>query len=445
MQAELKSLQIDRTKKSPAEPSRWAVRWIIGGVLVFVLLGAARFGYDRLNAATEVAVVRVQAESPASAGPGVILNATGYIVAAHRIEVASKVVGKILWIGVEKGDAVKAGQPLVRLEDDEYRAQVTQAKGALLNLQAKLAELEHGSRPEEIAVARANLNQAKADQENAQVTLNRTKGLVADKVLSKQALDDAQAKFDSAVAHVNSLQKTLDLSVLGPRQEEIDSMRGQVEQAKGALAYAETQETNTVITAPVTGTVLERAVEKGEFVTNMNVGDKGAKGYVAAVADLNDLEVELDISQNDFAKLGPKQKGVVTTDAFPDLKYDGFIKEISPEANRQKATVQVKVKVLNPDSHLRPDMNASVAFISDEKQAAAGTTARPIVVIPASAIRDNAVFVMFDGKAVRREVKTGSTNSKGVRIDSGLNGGEDLIVSPPPELKNGERVRPKQA
>jgi HlyD family secretion protein len=127
MQAELKSLQIDRTKKSPAEPSRWAVRWIIGGVLVFVLLGAARFGYDRLNAATEVAVVRVQAESPAAAGPGVILNATGYIVAAHRIEVASKVVGKILWIGVEKGDAVKAGQPLVRLEDDEYRAQVTQA------------------------------------------------------------------------------------------------------------------------------------------------------------------------------------------------------------------------------------------------------------------------------------------------------------------------------
>jgi HlyD family secretion protein len=445
MEAELKSLQIDRNKKRTPEPSRWAVRWIVGGVLLFVLLGAARFGYDRLNAATEVAVVRVQAESQAAAGPGIILNATGYIVAAHRIEVASKVVGKVLWIGVEKGDKVKVGQPLVRLEDDEYRAQVTQAKGSLANLQAKLAELEHGSRPEEIAVARANLLQAKADQENAQVTLNRTKGLVADKVLSKQALDDAQAKYDSAVAHVNSLQKTLDLAVLGPRQEEIDSMRGQVEQAKGALAYAETQEQNTVITSPVTGTVLERAVEKGEFVTNMNVGDKGAKGYAAAVADLNDLEVELDISQNDFAKLGPKQKGIVTTDAYPDRKYDGFIKEISPEANRQKATVQIKVKVLNPDDYLRPDMNASVAFVSDEKQSSSGTVARPVVVIPSSAVRDNAVFVMFDGKAVRRPVKTGSTNSKGVRIEDGLIGGEDLIVNPPPELKNGDRVRPKQA
>jgi HlyD family secretion protein len=445
MDAELKSLQIDRNKKSAPEPSRWAVRWIIGGVLLFVLLGAARFGYDRLNAATEVAVMRVQAESQAAAGPGIILNATGYIVAAHRIEVASKVVGKVLWIGVEKGDKVKAGQPLVRLEDDEYRAQVTQAKGALENLQAKLAELEHGSRPEEIAVARANLLQAKADQENAQVTLNRTKGLVADKVLSKQALDDAQAKYDSAVAHVNSLQKTLDLAVLGPRQEEIDSMRGQVEQARGALAYAETQEQNTVITSPVNGTVLERAVEKGEFVTNMNVGDKGAKGYAAAVADLNDLEVELDISQNDFAKLGPKQKGIVTTDAYPDRTYDGFIKEISPEANRQKATVQVKVKVVNPDDYLRPDMNASVAFMSDEKQSSSGVAASPVVVIPASAVRDNAVFVMFEGKAVRRPVKTGSTNSKGVRIEEGLNGGEDLIVNPPAELKNGDRVRLKQA
>jgi HlyD family secretion protein len=222
-------------------------------------------------------------------------------------------------------------------------------------------------------------------------------------------------------------------------------MRGQVVQAKGALAYAETQDENTVIRAPVTGTVLERAVEKGEFLTTMFVGDKGAKGYVVALADLNDLEVELDISQNDFAKLHAHQKGIVTTDAFPDRKYDGFIYEISPEANRQKATVQIKVKVQNPDDYLRPEMNASVAFVSDEKMAAVGAPARPVIVIPNSAIRDNAVFVMFDGKAVRRAVKTGSTNSKGVRIEDGLIGGEDLIVNPPAELKNGDRVKPKQS
>jgi len=445
MQAELKALQIDRSKKSGPEPARWATRWIIGGVLLFVLLGAARFAYTKLTAATEVDVVRVHAESSAAAGPGVVLNATGYIVAAHRIEVASKVVGRVAWIGVEKADKVKAGQVLVRLEDDEYAAQLTQATGQLANLQARLAELEHGSRPEEIAVARANLNQAKADQENALVTLNRTKRLASEGVMAKQALDDAQAKFDSAAARVNSLQKTLDLSVLGPRQEQVDAMRGQVEQARGAVVYAETQRSNTVIRAPVTGTVLERAVEKGEFLTTMFVGDKGAKGYVVALADLNDLEVELDISQNDFAKLHARQKGIVTTDAFPDRKYDGIIYEISPEANRQKATVQIKVKVQTPDDYLRPEMNASVAFVSDEKTASVGAQARPVILIPAAAIHDNVVFVMFEGKAVKRGVKTGSTNSKGIRIEDGLIGGEDLILNPPATLKDGDRVKAKQS
>src|SRR3984893_16027285 len=188
MQAELKALQIDRSKKSGPEPSRWAVRWIIGGVALFLLAGAARFAYTKLNAATVVDVARVHAESSAAAGPGVVLNATGYIVAAHRIEVASKVVGRVAWIGVEKGDKVKAGQVLVRLEDDEYRAQLDQMKGQLTNLQAKLAELEHGSRPEEIAVARANLNQSKADLENAKVSLDRTRRLASEGVMAKQAL-----------------------------------------------------------------------------------------------------------------------------------------------------------------------------------------------------------------------------------------------------------------
>jgi len=217
-----------------------------------------------------------------------------------------------------------------------------------------------------------------------------------------------------------------------------------VEQAKGALAFAETNLANTVIHAPVTGTILERAVEKGEFVTTSFVGDRGAKGYVVSLADLNDLEVELDISQNDFAKLHFGQHGTVTTDAFPDRKYDGFIKEISPEANRQKATVQVKVKIAKPDEYLRPEMNASVAFLADRKRdAGAGAAARPVVMIPASAVRDNAVFVVLERKALRRAVKTGATSGQSVRVEEGLIGGEDLITSPPAGLKDGDRVRQK--
>ncbi len=444
MEPELKSLRIDRSGKKPASaPSRWSTMWILSGIGVLLLLGAGRFAYGLITRATEVDVVRVRATTPGDAARAgdVILNATGYIIAAHRIELAAKVIGKVSWIGVEKGDHVKEGQELVRLEDEEYRAQVLQFRGNLINLQAQLDQAKNGSRPEEIARAKADLENARASEVNAKVTLDRTKPLVEQGAATKQSLDDAQAKYDSAVAARMSLERTHELTVLGPRKEQIDAARGLVEQAKGQLAYAQVQLDNTVIRAPVSGTILERNVEKGEFVTTGFVGDKGAKGYVVSLADLNDLKVELDINQNDFAKLGPRQRAFITTDAFPDRRYEGFIDEVSPEANRQKATVQVKVRVAKPDGFLRPEMNASVAFIADAK---AGTDAeKPSIVIPASAVRDGAVFLMSNGRAVRRAVKVGSTMAQGVRIDSGLIGGEDLIVTPPAELKDGDRVKVK--
>ncbi len=444
MQAELKSLKIDRNQPNRTEPSRWASRWIIIGIALFAVLGAAALINKYANAATEVETMRVHASGDsASGGAGVVLNATGYIVAHHKIEVAAKVIGKVAWIGVEKGDRVKQGQVLVRLEDDEYRAQLQQAKGSLANLQARLAELQNGSRPEEIAVTQSNLEVAKADLENAKVNLDRTKNLASQGVVAKQTLDDAQARYDGQVARVASLAKTHELARIGPRKEQIDAVKGQVDQARGAVAFADTTLENTIIRAPVTGTILERAVEKGEFVTTSFVGDRGAKGYVVSLADLNDLEVELDIAQNDFAKLHANQKGTVTTDAFPDRKYEGRIFEISPEANRQKATVQVKVKVVNPDGYLRPEMNASVSFLADDKPAASGRVTKPSIVIPASAVKGDGVFVVFGGKAVRRPVKTGATTSQGITIEQGLIGGEELIASPPASLKDGDRVHVK--
>ena len=208
-------------------------------------------------------------------------------------------------------------------------------------------------------------------------------------------------------------------------------MRGQIEQVKGIVQFHETQLNNTIIHAPVTGTILERAVERGEFVTTSFVGDRGAKGYVVSLADLNDLQVELDINQNDFAKLGPKQKGVVTVDAYPDRKWDGVIDEISPEANRQKATVQVKVKILNPDEFLRPEMNASVAFVSDEKAATRRAAGKPVVFIPTSAVREREG--LFSSVTKRRPgcQDVAVIRHRALRVEDGLIGGEDLIVNPP--------------
>jgi HlyD family secretion protein len=445
MDAELKNLQIDRSSRRSAKGRSLAI-WIGPGAIVLALGILCFLLYDKLNQAPEVATLRVQAISEAAAPEGVVLNATGYIVAAHKIELAAKVIGKVNWIGVEKGDRVREGQVLVRLEDDEYQAQLMQAKGQLANLQAKLDEANHGSRPEEIAQAQANLNAAQADLENARVSVERARRLVAEKLTPQQSVDDAQARYDGAVHRVDSLSKAYDLVRIGPRQEAIASLRGAVDQARGALNYAETNLANTIIRAPISGTILERAVEKGEFVTTSFVGDRGAKGYVVSIADLNDLEVELDISQNDFARLHAAQRGTVTTDAFPDRKYEGFIKEISPEANRQKATVQIKVKVAKPDSYLRPEMNASVAFLSDAKPERAGSGGpppKPVVMIPASAVHEGAVFVMLDGRAVRRQVKTGATSGSSVRIEDGLIGGEDLIPAPPAGLKDGDKIRQK--
>ena len=449
METELKSLRIDRGKRRGGEgESSWATKWIAGGVAALLLMGVANFVYGKLNASLAVDTVRAKTVTASSsvAQGDVVLNATGYVIAAHKIELASKVAGRVLWIGVEKGDRVKQGQTLVRLEDDEYRAQVQQARGGLQQLEARLAEALAGSRPEEIARANADVEQAKADLSNAKITLDRTRKLVDAKVSPTRDADDSQAKFDAAVARLNSLQKTADLARIGTRKEQVDAIRGQIVQAKGQLDFYQTQLTNTVIAAPVTGTILARNVERGEFVTNGFVGDKGAKGYVVSMADLNDLKAELDINQNDFAKLTMSQKANITTDAFPDVKYDGIIDEISPEANRQKATVQVKVKVLNPDSRLRPDMNASVAFLAAARPEgkSSGEPPKPVIYAPASAIRDGAVFAIVDGKAVKKTVKTGPAGPQGVKIESGLIGGEDLIDNPPAELKDGARVTPKK-
>src|SRR5262245_57769897 len=451
MDAEIKNLRIDRSAKQKNGSGRSILRWILVSFGLSVLLGVAFVIYGRLNAAVEVETFRVRAGSTTSPGVGVgatILNATGYIITAHKIELASKVSGRVAWIGVEKGDKVKKGQVLVRLEDEEFRARVTEAQGQLNSLKARLAALENGSRPEETARSQADLEQVRADLENARVSLNRTRALVEQGIMSKQTLDDAQARYDAQVARFASFEKTHALVRTGPRREDIDAMRAQVKQAEGTLAFAQSQLDNTVIRAPISGVILERNVERGEFVTTGFVGDRGAKGYVVSLADLNDLQAELDINQNDFAKLGPRQPGVITTDAYPDRKYQGEITEVSPEANRQKATVQVKVKVHNPDEFLRPEMNASVAFQSSEKEggkpAGQDSAAKPLITIPASAVRDGAVFIVVDGSAVRRQVQVAGKSSQGATISNGLMGGEDLIVNPPADLKDGQRVRPKQ-
>ena len=450
---DLQSLRIDRSQRgdNSGQSSGWAQRTIIVGIAVVVVLGLCALAYRMFASDTpEVEVVRTSAQTSPNDVGGTVLSATGYIVAHHTINVNSKVTGRLAWIGVEKGDKVKEGQVLVRLEDEEFRASYEQAKGAVENARAYLDELQHGSRPEEIQQAQHNLDEARATLVNDKLTLDRTKELAGSGVVSRQQLDDATAKFDSDQQRVNSLQRGFELAKIGPRAEEIARAQGALVQAQGQLDYAKSQLDATVIRAPVTGTILDRTAEKGELVTSQfaSAAVGGPQGSVVSLADLNDLQVELDIAQADFARLGPNQKGIVTTDAYPDKQYDGQIAQISPEANRQKATVQVKVQVLNPnkysDVQLRPEMNATVRFLANETPK---NTKDPAgVFVPSAAIRDRdgkkIVLIAYNGKAVSREVHITSQRADGALVD-GLVGGENVISKAPTTLKDGDKIKIK--
>src|ERR1700751_253787 len=266
---DLQSLRIDRSAPgSEGEPPKWSTRYILGGIGVVVLLGLIALAYRIFSpAAPEVEVVRAVAEGGGDSG-GVVLSASGYIVAHHKINVNSKVTGRVKWIGVEKGDKVKEGQILVRLEDDEFQAQYKQAEGAVENARAYYEELLHGSRPEEVQQAQHNLDEARATAANDKITLDRTKELYGQGVVSKQSYDDAAAKYEADQQRMNSLNQAYALARLGPRAEEIARAKGALLQAEGAAAGAKSQLDATVIRAPINATILERKVEKGELATS---------------------------------------------------------------------------------------------------------------------------------------------------------------------------------
>ena len=446
---DLQSLRIDRSLRGEGgEPPAWSRRFIIGGITVVVLLGLVALAYRVLSSsAPEVEVARATAEGSDIAG-STVLSASGYIVAHHKISVNSKVTGRVAWIGVEKGDKVKEGQVLVRLEDEEFRAQYEQAKGATESAKARLLEYQNGSRPEEIQAADNNLSEARATAQNDKITLDRTRELYAQGVTSKQSLDDASARYESSQQRMNSLERASKLMQLGPRNEWIARAKGDLAQAEGQMAYAKSQLDATVIRPPVSGTILERTAEKGELVTAQfaSGAEGGPRGSVVALADLNDIQVELDIAQDNFAKLSPRQEGIVTLDALKDRSYKGEIAEMSPEANRQKATVQVKVQILQPDSYLRPEMNASVQFKAKPSGDKSASSTQKYVFVPTAALRDKDgskfVLIAFKGKTLRRDVHVQGQRSGGYLVDS-LVGGEDVITAGPADLQDGQKIRIK--
>jgi HlyD family secretion protein len=439
----LRSLKIDRgPAPSPATRSRSPKLLFIG---VAALLALAALGYVFLfSSAKAISVAPVRTDTGAASLGESVLSASGYVVAHHKIAVGAKVMGRVAWIGVEKGDTVQEGQVLVRLEESEFRAQVNQAQANFAAAQARLDKLRTGSRPEEKLKDKAAVLQAEANLKNAEAEYQRTESLFRSGVSSKAEYDRALAQRDSAAAMVQAARQSSAMTDIGPRKEEIRAAEAEVQQMKAALDYANTQLAATEIKAPVSGTVLERIVERGEMVSPSAFGGSGARTSVVDLADLTDLQVELDISQSEFARLKMSQRAEIIPEAYPNLRFTGFIEEIAPEANRAKSTVQVKVKVENPNEQLRPEMNARVNFLSD-KPAKNETQTVARVLVPKAAVvkQDNSsvVFVVKGNRVEQRTIRMGEESGDAYVVLDGLSGNETVAVTGADKLRDGDRVK----
>ncbi len=265
------------------------------------------------GAATAATTGMATPTAPPKAGEPV-LTVSGYVVPRERIEISPKFMGTVKWIGVKKGDEVKKNDVIVLLEDDEYRARVMEGEGRL-------------------ALAEANLT-------NAEVNLQRQLELSRHDVDSARALDDAQRVRDGGVAEVKT--------------------------ARGQLALAQTYLDWCTIHAPINGTILEKLVNPNEIVVPQSFGGgNGPSTAFLAMADLTDLQVEIDLNEADTPKVHMKQRCRISPEAYPDKKYGGYVAEIAPEANRSKGTLQIKVQVENPDHFLTPELTAKVDFLAD--------------------------------------------------------------------------------
>jgi HlyD family secretion protein len=428
---DLQALRIDRTSKENRGVSRGLVLAVIAVLLVLAAVALVAFAPDRIGwsgfggKSREVQVAFVESMSPNASE--VALTASGYVVPRRRIEVSSKISGRVEELMADRGDLVKAGQILARLDDREIQAQLKQARAARQAAAARADEAVTGSRPQEIDRAKAALEEAEANLETSRVNLERVTSLCDKGVLARQSLDEARNAHDVASAQVKVARKSYELMQLGPRAEQIQLARAQLAEAEASIHWLETQLENTVIRAPADGTVLERLIEKGEMVTTGYVSGRGAKSALVSIANLKDLEVEVDINESDIARVRVGQECRVSPESYPEKIYGASVREIAPEANRQKATIQVKVAIKDPDEFLRPETNAKVNFLEDRKLAAMSAPRR--ILVPKAALAAGpAVYLVKDGRAVRIPVAIGGERGGRVEILSGLNGGEQVII-----------------
>ncbi|HXC46964.1 MAG TPA: efflux RND transporter periplasmic adaptor subunit [Candidatus Sulfotelmatobacter sp.] len=417
LKPDLGSLRISDTKRNATRSSRrWL--WLILGALALILLAVAASAFRDRKVEVEVASAR----KPVS-GPAGVLNASGYITPRRRATIAAKITGRVTSVMFDEGTRVSEGQLLATLDDSDARRALDSAKADRDSSQAAIADYEVQLR-------------------NAEIELHRAQQLVKEGVQTQQALDTAVMTADSLRAKINLAK------------QQVAGTEARIREQQQAVD-------NCTIRAPYAGIVVSKDAQVGEMVSPVSAGGGFTRTGIATIVDLHSNEIEVDVSESYIAKVQTNQPVTAILDAYPDWSIPAKVRTVIPTADRQKATVKVRISFTD-DSHVRlidpatqprilPDMGVKVTFLEDEKPKAAAdksAAAPAVALVPQVAIhQDNSskfVFVVKGDTLERRAVSLGSVRGTDVEILAGLQPDAVVVVKGPESLRDGQSVQIKR-
>ena len=405
--ADLSSLKIeDHSRKTSNRGKR--LGWLALFLLIVLAGAAVAYRFKDPKLAVDVTTARSAANSPEQA----LLNASGYVTPRRRSSVAAKVTGRVIEVDTDEGMHVNEGQIIARLDCAESNAALASAKADRIATQSSIEDLQ------------VNLT-------NAERELKRTQQLTEAGVSTPQALDAARTLAESYRARIGLTKQ-------------------QVAAADRKIDVAQENVNNCTIRAPFTGLVVSKDAQVGEMVSPISAGGGFTRTGIATIVDMQSNEIEVDVNESYIARVKPHQRVTATLDAYPNWQIPSHVRTIIPTADRQKATVKVRVTFDKLDPRILPDMGVKVAFLGEEQRRATPGNAAgvPKALIPSSAVRQQdgktTVFLVHDGKVERRAVTLGSQRGDDVEVLAGVSEGDTLVAKVPENLRDGQAVEVKQ-
>jgi RND family efflux transporter MFP subunit len=394
---DLSALRIEREPLNTGG-GRW-VKWV---VIILLLAAAGAGGWYWLNRERPLEVEIATVSERAAGTQASVLTGKGYVTARRRATVSSKVTGKVIEVNVEEGMAVRQGQVLARLDDSTlqaalrlYRAQLEAAKRQIPESEVRLAQ--------------------------ARVLLQRQERLRSEGLNTPNDIDNAKAEVDSLLARIASAQE-------------------QVKVAESQISMQQTAIDDTIIRAPFSGVALSKDAQPGEMVSPVSAGGGFTRTGISTIVDMTSLEIEVDVNESYINRVRAGQPVTAVLDAYPDFEIPAAVIAVVPTADRQKATVLVRIGFKKLDPRILPDMGVGVTFLR-EADASAAPLAQSVTLVPQGAIKtENGTtyaFVVRGNSVERRAIQTGGTDGDRLEVTAGLKGGDQVVIAPPPELREG--------